>query len=841
MANGENPREGAVGSPSPNDHYRPTQTDTRKAEGAARHQSALVPVGAKDTLALGEPPLEKKPPKIKKLHKAAAGLPAIVSTMKYGLREMGVLRTLRTFTAVNKERGFDCQSCAWPSPDTHRKVAEFCENGAKAIADEMTDKRVGPEFFRKHSVTELLEKSDYELNAAGRLTHPMLRQPGATHFSPVSWDEAFALIGAELRALSSPHEAIFYTSGKTCNEPAFLFQLLARQLGTNNLPDCSNMCHESSGTALTATIGIGKGTVKLEDFEATDTILIIGNNPGTNHPRMLTSLEAAKRKGATIISINPMPEVGLMRVINPNPQDYKNPLRLLPALLGSGTQLTDLYVPVRVNGDAAFMQGVIKVLIERDKAAPGSVLDHAFIAEHTSGFAELAAAAERNTWAELVESSGIERELIEKAADIIARGKRMIILWCLGLTQHPNGVENVQQVVNLCLLGGHIGRPGAGPCCVRGHSNVQGDRTMGIWERPKESFLAALDQEFGITAPRAPGVDAVEALQAMHEGKTKVFYAISGNLLAAAPDTHYTAEAFKRVELVVHVSTKLHRGHLIAGQTALILPVLGRAERALHRGKPQLSTAEDSMGIINPSRGAEKPASELLMSDTEILVRTAQAVFGQGKGKAAGPIDWEAMLDHDVVRDHIEKVIPGFSDFNARIKKGHFYLPNEARERNFRTATGKANFTVNDVPKHDLAPGELIMTTVRTHDQFNTVVYGMDDRYRGIYGGRRVVLINPLDLAELGLTDNQIVDITSHFEGETRVAHRFRTVAYPIARKSAASYFPEANVLVAVRSVAAGSNQPAHKYIRITLAPSPSDSAQRALPADGNGRHLLAP
>ncbi len=592
------------------------------------------------------------------------------------------------------------------------------------------------------------------------------------------------------------------------------------------------MCHESSGTALTATIGIGKGTVKLEDFEATDTILIIGNNPATNHPRMLTSLEAAKHKGATIISINPMPEVGLMRVINPNPQDYKNPLMLLPALLGSGTQLTDLYVPVRVNGDAAFMQGVIKALLERDAKTPG-VLDHDFIAQHTTGFAELKAAAERDTWEEIVESSGIERAMIEQAADIIARSKRMIILWCLGLTQHPNGVENVQQVVNLCLLGGHIGRPGAGPCCVRGHSNVQGDRTMGIWEHPKESFLAALDKEFGITAPRVPGYDAVEALQAMHAGKAKVFYAISGNLLAAAPDTHYTTEAFKRVKLVVHVSTKLHRGHLLAGETGLILPVLGRAERAIHGGEPQLSTAEDSMGIINPSLGREKPASELLLSDTEILVRTAQAIFGQ-----AGPVNWQAMLHHDVVRDHIEKVIPGFDDFNARIKQGHFYLPNAARERDFRTATGKANFTVNGIPKHDLKPGELIMTTVRTHDQFNTVVYGMDDRYRGIYGGRRVILVNPLDLAELGLHDNQMVDITSHFEGETRVGHRFRTVAYPIARKSAASYFPEANVLVAVRAVAAGSNQPAHKYTRITMRPS--EAEQPALGGNGHGQRLLA-
>ncbi|HEX4458939.1 MAG TPA: molybdopterin-dependent oxidoreductase, partial [Polyangia bacterium] len=441
MANGEH-RDGATGG-SPNDHYNPRPHDL--VADAPPHESALVHVSEAETLALGEPPEEHKAPKVKPPHGAAAGIPAIVNTMKYGFREMGVMRSLRTFTSVNKERGFDCQSCAWPSPDTHRKVAEFCENGAKAIADELTYKRVDPEFFAKHSIDALLEMSDYEINAAGRLTHPMMKAPGATHFQPVSWNEAFALIGREMRALASPNDAIFYTSGKTCNEPAFLFQLLARQLGTNNLPDCSNMCHESSGVALTATIGIGKGTVKLEDFEATDTILIIGNNPATNHPRMLTSLEQAKHKGATIISINPMPEVGLMRVINPNPQDYKNPLALLPALLGKGTQLTDLYVPVRVNGDAAFMQGVIKGLLERDGKTPG-VIDHDFIAQHTTGFPELKAAAERNTWEEIVESSGVDRATIDEATDLIARGKRMIILWCLGLTQHPNGVENVQQV-----------------------------------------------------------------------------------------------------------------------------------------------------------------------------------------------------------------------------------------------------------------------------------------------------------------------------------------------------------------------------------------------------------
>ena len=818
--------------PAPSDHSESHDTRAHSPAGG-REQQALAPTEAVDPVTLGEPPMERVPVKIKKRPKAAAGIPAIYQTMSYGIRAMGVLKTARTFLAVNKKNGFDCQSCAWPSPDTHRKVAEFCESGAKAIADELTHARITPAFFAKHSIDELLAQSDHWLNAQGRLTRPMLKRRGAAHFEEVTWSDAFERIGSELRALGSPDEAIFYTSGKTCNEPAFLFQLLARQLGTNNLPDCSNMCHESSGTALNASIGIGKGTVTLQDFDHCDTIFIIGNNPGTNHPRMLTSLEAAKRRGATIVSVNPMPETGLMRVINPNPQDYSNPLKLLPALLGNGTALTDLYVPVRVNGDAALLQGVMKILLERERAAPGTVLDQAFIAEHTSGFEELAAAVEGASWDDIFESSGLDRALIEKTADVVARAKKMMVLWCLGLSQHPNGVENVHQVVNLLLLGGHIGRPGTGPCCVRGHSNVQGDRTMGVWERPREELLAALDNEFGIHSPRKSGLDAVQTLHALHDGSAKVFFAISGNLLAAAPDTHYTTEGFARCRLAVHVSTKLHRGHLLAGEQALILPCLGRAEASVHAGVLQLSTAEDSMGIVNASRGTEKPASEHLLSDTEIIVRTAQAVFGKG-----GPIDWESLLDHDRVRDRISRVIHGFEDFNERIRKGFFYLPNPPRQRVFPTSTGKAQFKACGIPKHALAAGELLMTTVRTHDQFNTVVYGMDDRYRGIYGGRRVILLNADDLVELGLSDGQWVDITSHFMGETRIARRFRAVSYPIAKKSAATYFPEANVLAPVRSVAKASNQPAHKCIRITLSASDAASLPAANDGAGGGRQL---
>jgi molybdopterin-dependent oxidoreductase alpha subunit len=770
----------------------------------------------------GETPEETAAPAVavRRRAKKAAGLEAILQTTKFALREMGPLRSVRSLLRINQADGFDCQSCAWPSPDRQRKLAEFCENGAKAVADELTRRQIGPEFFAEHSIEQLIGQSDHWLNAQGRLTHPLWKREGAAHFEPISWSDAFARIGSSLKNLASPDQAIFYTSGKTVNEAAFLFQLLARQLGTNNLPDCSNMCHEASGTALSDTIGIGKGTVTLEDFDHCDTILIIGNNPGTNHPRMLTTLEQAKRRGTTIVSINPMPETGLMRVVNPNPQDYDNALELPLALLGAGTQLTDLYVPVRVNGDAALLQGLMKLLVERDRAAPGSVLDLDFIAQHTSGWDAFVAGLEASTWDEISESSGLERPVIEKLTDVVSRSKRMIVLWCLGLTQHPNGVDNVRQLVNLLLLGGHIGRPGAGPCCVRGHSNVQGDRTMGIWERPPESFLVALDAEMGIESPRTPGCDTVEALHALHDGRAQVFFAISGNLLSAAPDTHFTSQAFRRCPLVVHVSTKLHRGHLFGGRQSLILPCTGRAERTLQAGAEQLSSVEDSMGIVNPTRGREAPISPDLLSDTQIIVRVAQATFGD-----AGPVDWQSLLDHERIRDHISRVIPGFEGFNQRLQRGFFYLPNAARERVFRTSTGKAKLSVCGLPRHELAPGELLMTTVRSHDQFNTVVYGLDDRYRGVKGGRRVLFVNPEDLRALGLRDGQLVDITSHFQGETRTMQRFRAVAYPIARKSAASYFPEANALVAIGSVNAESNQPTHKCVRITLAASTSVEA----------------
>ncbi|MEP0844256.1 MAG: FdhF/YdeP family oxidoreductase, partial [Phycisphaerae bacterium] len=742
-------------------------------------------------------------------------IPSVLKTIDYTRREMGLLRGLRTLLKVNQKDGFDCQSCAWPSPDGRRHIAEFCENGAKAVASEATSRRVTPAFFRRWPVAKLAGQSDFWLNAQGRLTHPMRLSRGMARYEPVSWEEAFALIGGELNRLDRPDEAAFYTSGRTSNETAFLYQLFVRLFGTNNLPDCSNMCHESSGLAMMESIGVGKGTVKLEDFELADAILVIGQNPGTNHPRMLTALERAKRRGAVILAVNPLPEPGLMRVKNPNPQEYRHPLAYVSNLIGAGAPLCDLFLPVRINGDVAVLKGMMKQMLEEEQRRPGSVLDHEFIGRYTGGFDDFAADLQRTSWDEIVAGSGLAIEPIRAAGRLVAGARRLICCWAMGLTQHRNAVDTVQELMNLLLLGGHVGRPGAGPCCVRGHSNVQGDRTMGIWERPSARFLDALAREFGFDPPRGHGLNTVETIKAMHRGDVKVFIALGGNFLSAAPDTDYTAEALRRCRLTVHVSTKLHRGHLVAGEQALILPCLGRSERDVQAGGEQFMTVEDSMGIISPTRGVLAPAADTLRSEAAIVAGMARATLG-----TRGGVDWESLVaDYDRIREHISRVVPGFEDFNRRIRQGGFYLPNPARERVFNTATGKANFIVHRIPRHDLGPGEFLMMTVRSHDQFNTTVYGLDDRYRGIRGGRRVVLLHADDIQEEGLRPGQWVDLVSHYEGRQRIARRFQVVAYPIPRRCAATYFPEANVLVPVQSVADRSHTPTSKSVRITLRP----------------------
>ena len=758
--------------------------------------------------ASAQPPIESAPPSVKQLNSAAGGLASALTAVRFAAREMGVVRGARTLLQVNQPDGIDCPGCAWPEPDSGRSHFEFCEEGAKHVADEATTKRVTPEFFAKWSVKELAEQTDLWLNQQGRLTHPMILREGAQHYEAIDWTHAFALIANELNALASPDEAIFYTSGRTSNEAAFLYQLFVRQFGTNNLPDCSNMCHESSGTGMKETLGFGKGTVTLEDFTLCDSIFVIGQNPGTNHPRMLSTLLAAKRRGCKIVHINPLPEAGLTRF--KHPQEVWN-------WLGSGTKLADLFLQVRINGDVALLKGIMKEVIDAEDRQPGQVLDHDFIKQYTTGFEEFRQALRQVQIIDIVEQSGITKAQIEEAARTFLESERVIFCWAMGLTQHKNAVGNIQEIVNLMLLRGQMGKPGAGLCPVRGHSNVQGDRTMGIWEQPNEEFLDKLGAEFNFEPPRRHGLDTVHAIQAMHDASAKVFFALGGNFLSATPDTEFTAEALRRCRLTAHVSTKLNRAHLITGQNALILPCLGRTEIDQQAKGPQFVTTENSMAVVEEWRGRLKPASEHLLSEPAIVAGLAKATLG-----SRSTVDWDALIgDYDRIREHIEHVIPDFDDYNARVRQpGGFYLPNPIRDRKFITPDGKAHFTVHPLPEINLLHGQFLMMTMRSHDQFNTTIYGLDDRYRGIHNGRRVVFLNPEDMLKSGFKDGQLVDLVSHFDGEERTAKQFTVVPYSIPRRCAATYFPEANVLVPLRHFADKSHTPASKSVVISIRPS---------------------
>jgi len=738
--------------------------------------------------------------------KVATGIPAIVHSLTYGLSEMGAVRMTRAWLAVNQKSGFDCPSCAWADPDGNRHPFEFCENGAKAMADEATTARITPEFFARYSIAELSEKSDYWLNRQGRLTCPMILQPGATHYEPISWDDAFHTIANELRQLGSPDEAVFYTSGKATNEAAFLYQLFARIYGTNNLPDCSNMCHESSGWALQQTLGVGKSTVTLSDLEHADLIFSIGQNPGTNHPRMLTSLLAAKRNGATIIDINPLPEVGLLRFKHP-----QEPLHLL----GGGTRLSDRLLQVRINGDVALLKGIIKAVLEAEDRSLGTVLDWDFIRTYTSGFEEFLQHLRTVEWRQLEEQSGIARKQITEVGEIAAKARSTVICWAMGLTQHRNGVENIRELVNLLLLRGNIGKANSGVLCVRGHSNVQGDRTMGVWEQMDEGFLDRLGTEFKFSPPRSHGYDTVETIRAMEAGKVKAFISLGGNFLSATPDTDVVARGLSKCQLTAFISTKLNRGHLVTGESSLILPCLGRTEVDVQAKGPQFTTVEDTLGVVSSSRGVLAPVSEHIKSEVAIVAGIAQATVG-GKGE----INWIDFLDYDQIRDRASRVVAGFENFNDRVRvPGGFYAPVAAKERQFATTTGKANFTVNPIRPIQLAPNHYLMMTIRSHDQFNTTIYGLDDRYRGIHGGRRVIFMNRDDIAEAGLIARQLVNLTSHFQGEQRTIRDFSVIPYDIPRRCTATYYPETNPLVALGSVAETSNTPASKSIVISIEP----------------------
>jgi molybdopterin-dependent oxidoreductase alpha subunit len=735
----------------------------------------------------------------------AAGLPAVVSSLKHILGEAGPLRGTRGLMEMNQAGGFDCPSCAWPDPDGDRSFAEFCENGAKALASEATQKLADAAFFAAHSVAELAAQSDYWHDRQGRIAMPMILREGATHYEEISWEDACGIVASHLKALPSPHEAVFYTSGRASNEAAFLYQLFARSYGTNNLPDCSNMCHESSGLAMKDAVGIGKGTVTLEDLTEADIILCVGQNPGTNHPRMLSTLETAVKNGAKVISINPLKEAGLVGFIHP-----QHPVA---TILGRASALASEFIRVRVNGDLALFRGLAKALLEEEFTHPGTIMDAAFIREHTLDFDAYVSLVRETTWSEICRMSGVEESEIRALAITLLGGSRKLVTcWAMGLTQHRNAVATIREVINVHLLLGAIGRAGAGLCPVRGHSNVQGDRTMGIFEKMPESFLAALDGECGIHSPREHGYDTVAAIHAMHQGKAKVFFALGGNFLQASPDTDYTAAALRRCELTVQVSTKLNRSHLVTGRTALILPCLGRSERD---GNGRFVTCENSMGVVQMSRGVLAPASPHLLSEVEIIARVAAAMDG-----AVSPVPWLWLAeDYNRIRSLIERVIPGFENYNERANQaGGFYLPNPAKQRQWDTVTGKANFSLAAMSVFEVAPARLVLQTLRSHDQFNTTIYGMDDRYRGISNARRIILVNPEDLKERGISPCTQVDITSIWGDERRVARSFTAIPYEMPRGCAAAYFPEANVLVPVGSQAEGSGTPTSKAIEIEIS-----------------------
>lgn len=738
---------------------------------------------------------------LKKPKNKAAGIPAIVSSAVHGLTKMGPVKTIKTLAMVNQKEGFDCPGCAWPDPD-HRTTFEFCENGAKAVADEAMKAHVTPLFFQKHSIQELSELSDYELNRKGRISHPVFLPKGESHYRSITWEDAFKKIGSALQSCTSPHRAVFYTSGRTSNEAAFLYQAFVRAFGTNNLPDCSNMCHESSGKGLGQTIGIGKGTVSLEDFNHADLIMVIGQNPGTNHPRMLTALRDAKNNGAKIIHINPLPEAGLTKF--KHPQDYmKGDLR--------ATTLADLHLQVRIGGDAALLKGLIKTQLD------SNAIDRHFIEGHTSGFDEMSANVGAIDWGVIESDSGLTRSEIESAGKLLSASKATIACWAMGLTQHRNGVEVIQEVVNLLLMNGHVGRKGAGFCPVRGHSNVQGDRTVGIWEAPSDAFLDTMQQGLGFELPREHGYDVVNAIQAMIDGQVDVFFCMGGNFLSATPDTDATARGLRNVQLTVQVSTKLNRSHLVTGQEALILPCLGRTEQDIQDSGEQFVTVENSMGIVHRSQGRLTPASPHLRSEPWIVSQLANEVLD------APSLNWgELCSNYDHIRDLMERSLKGFEDYNDRVRLPEgFALPNAPRdERRFDTSDGKARFTTHVLPEMSVEGDQYVMMTLRSHDQYNTTIYGLHDRYRGIHGHRRVVLMNAEDMVQRGWKTRQIVNITSHFNDEERHSERWMVIPYDIPRGNLATYFPEANSLVPLHSTAAVSNTPTSKWIVCSLSDS---------------------
>ncbi|GAA5199087.1 FdhF/YdeP family oxidoreductase [Arthrobacter gyeryongensis] len=738
--------------------------------------------------------------------RSAAGLPSLIETIPLALTEMGPERAVKTLTAMNQKDGFDCMSCAWPDPP-ERKMAEFCENGAKAVSWEADPLKIPATFWEQNSVSSLRERSEYWLGQQGRLVEPLYKPAGKDHYQPVSWDNAFGIIARELGALESANEATFYTSGRTSNEAAFEYQLFARAFGTNNLPDCSNMCHESTGLAMGETIGVGKSAVSYPDFAKSDLIIIMGQNPGTCHPRMLTALEEAKRAGASIVAINPLPEAGLI--------NFKNPQRPR-GLIGKGTDLADQFLQIRLAGDMALMQAVSKRVLDAEAAAPGAVLDHAFLEEHCEGLEELKAHLAQLDERDVQAATGLRTAEIDELAARYLKADKVIITWAMGLTQHKKAVPTIKEIINLLLLRGNIGKPGAGPSPIRGHSNVQGDRTMGIWEKMPPAFLDALQREFGFDPPREPGLDVVDSIRAMRDGKVKVLFALGGNLVTAVSDSAVAEAAIRNTRLSVQVSTKLNRSHAFVGEQAMILPTMGRTEIDRQDSGPQFVTVEDTVCAVHASAGRLEPISDKVLSEVAIISRLARAVLGDKV-----PVDWAGFeADYDTIRNHIGHVCNGCEDYNNKVRQsGGFVLPHPPRDsRTFPTATGKAILTVNDLETIQVPPGRLLLQSMRSQDQFNTTMYSLNDRYRGVKKGRHVLFVNPADLDELGFAEGDFVDIHGEAaDGVDRVLKQFRVIGYPTAIGCVAAYFPEANILVPLDSTAEGSNTPASKSVIVRL------------------------
>lgn len=734
----------------------------------------------------------------------AAGMPAVKVALEHALKEMGLKRSFATLSSLNQQEGIDCPGCAWPDPKKRSKLGEFCENGVKAIAEEATTARVDVDFFQQHSVVEMSNWTDYEIGKSGRITHPLILKPGASHYEPISWEEAFQTIAQQLKALENPDQAVFYTSGRSSNEAAFLYGLFIRAFGTNNMPDCSNMCHESSGVALSETLGIGKGSVTLEDFQDAEVVMVIGQNPGTNHPRMLSALQKCKERGGKVIAVNPLKEAGLLRF--KDPQEVKG-------VVGSGTAITDLYLQVRINQDVALLKLIMKKLLERDTPEQPTI-DHEFIKAHTAGYDAFVNDLKQYDNHELLRACGIPEADIDQAVDLLSSRRRIIICWAMGLTQHKNGVDNIKECVNLLLLKGSLGKKGAGTCPVRGHSNVQGDRTVGIVHHAIPSLNRAFKRVFDFEPPEKDGLDVVHSIKAMHEGKARVFIALGGNFLSAASDTRYTGEALQNCDLTVSISTKLNRTHLIPGKTALILPTLGRTEQD-HKGNDQrYVTVENSMGRVHRSQGKLAPASSHLLSEPEIVSRMAEVYFGKSHH-----IPWAQLgQDYDLVREKISQVFDGFDKYTERSQKSGFDLPNHVRAGNFeKMPGGKAHFSVCKMGVSGLKKEEFLLTTIRSHDQFNTTIYGLDDRYRGVYNERRVVFMNAEDMSAKNLKTRDAVVLQSHYGGKVRTAENFLAIPYDLPQGNAAAYFPETNVLIPNDQFADKSFTPISKSVVVTI------------------------